>query len=334
MKIFSLKNADIQDLEMFLNRKGFFQVAEKIVKKEKPGEGNMNFVVRVITNQRSFILKQANEYVEKYPHIPAPKERIQIEAQFYKKIASNGMLKQSMPELLYEDLEDDFFILEDLGNTIDYSYLYNREEKLSGSTVIELTNYLNDLHISFAKTDSNAEIENKKMRALNQEHIFYFPFLEKNGFNLNDIQDGLQELSLKYKRDNKLKDKLKTLAAVYLENGRYLLHGDFYPGSWLKTATGIKIIDPEFCFFGPREFDLSVFIAHLTLSNQSEELIKKVQEKYLNFNSLDGELLDALIGVEIIRRLLGLAQIPLRMSLNEKEKMLEKAYHLIIKNDR
>jgi 5-methylthioribose kinase len=38
--------------------------------------------------------------------------------------------------------------------------------------------------------------------------IFWIPFKEENGFNLDDIQDGLQELALPYKKNVELKKTL------------------------------------------------------------------------------------------------------------------------------
>jgi 5-methylthioribose kinase len=43
------------------------------------------------------------------------------------------------------------------------------------------------------------ELVNTELRTLNYEHILNI-LLKKNGFNLDDIQDGLQELALPYKR--------------------------------------------------------------------------------------------------------------------------------------
>ena len=48
---------------------------------------------------------------------------------------------------------------------------------------------------------------NRKLRALNHEHIFIYPLMIDNGFDLNTIQPGLQELSLKYKNNEQLKEK-------------------------------------------------------------------------------------------------------------------------------
>jgi 5-methylthioribose kinase len=161
------------------------------------------------------------------------------------------------------------------------------------------------------------------MRILNHEHIFEFPFLEENGFDLNQIQPGLQEASLPYKRDAVLKAKIHSLGQRYLKTGKTLMHGDFYPGSWLEVASGIKIIDPEFGGLGDAEFDLGVFLAHLDLTKQDPKVDQLVQATY-NL-PLDGDLVQQYRGVELLRRLIGIAQLPVTLNLDEKKSLLARA---------
>jgi hypothetical protein len=49
---------------------------------------------------------------------------------------------------------------------------------------------------------------------------FEYPFKEENGFNLDDIQDGLQ-LALPYKRC-RIKENIERLGSLYLSKGKYL----------------------------------------------------------------------------------------------------------------
>ena len=44
--------------------------------------------LRVQTAERSFILKQSRPWVEKYPAIPAPEERVLVEAAFYEPLSA------------------------------------------------------------------------------------------------------------------------------------------------------------------------------------------------------------------------------------------------------
>jgi 5-methylthioribose kinase len=70
------------------------------------------------------------------------------------------------------------------------------------------------------------------MRKLNYEHIFEYPFKMENGFDLDGIQLGLQALAIPW-LNQQLKDKIGCIRTLYLSKGKYLLHGDYYPGSWL-----------------------------------------------------------------------------------------------------
>jgi 5-methylthioribose kinase len=101
------------------------------------------------------------------------------------------------------------------------------------------------------------------------------------------------------------------------------MHGDFYPGSWLQVSSGIKIIDPEFGGLGDAEFDLGVFLAHLELAEQEEGLCAQVQKHYSL--AVDWTLVQHYRGVEILRRLIGIAQLPVSLNLDTKKSLLARA---------
>ena len=299
-----------------LQKLGFWQSGEKISQISVPGESNMNLVLRIQTNQGSYILKQSKSYVRKYPQIPAPISRIEIEYRFLELLSTDPYLASLSPKVLHYDSTDHLMLLEDLGEGSDYLSIYGGLRQLQPDELIRLVQYLMHLHqlqiADFPNTDG--------MRTLNHEHIFEFPFLEENGFNLNDIQSGLQEVSIPFKRDAVLKAKIHSLGMRYLEAGKTLMHGDFFPGSWLQVASGIKIIDPEFGGLGDPEFDLGVFLAHLDLAQQDEQLSKLVRETYTL--PLDWSLVQQYRGVELLRRLIGIAQLPVSLSLDEKKSLL------------
>jgi 5-methylthioribose kinase len=180
---------------------------------------------------------------------------------------------------------------------------------------------------------TEARLSNIKMRELNHEHMFIYPYLENNGLNLDDILPGLKAIGEPFKQDEHLKRKVEVLGKRYLQDGTTLLHGDFFPGSWLKTDAGIKFIDPEFCFFGDVEFEIGVTLAHLKMANQSEATIEKALKTYKNLNPIDENLCQQFMAVEILRRMLGLAQLPLSLDLSQRESLLKKARALLLDND-
>jgi 5-methylthioribose kinase len=153
--------------------------------------------------------------------------------------------------------------------------------------------------------------------------------MEDNGFNLNNVLEGLQAAAMIYKTDEVFKDIVKKLGEVYLADGQYLLHGDYYLGSFLRTSNGVKIIDPEFCFYGCAEFDLGVLIAHLKMSEQGNEIIVEAIRSYEKAEDFDKKLFNQFIGIEIMRRIIGLAQLPLTLSLEKRVALLKEAKDLI-----
>ncbi|MFB9053469.1 phosphotransferase [Formosa undariae] len=327
--MFILHASEPDKLAHYLKKNDWISKDATLISLTKAGEGNMNCVLRVTTNTGSFIIKQSRGYVEKYPQIKAPENRVLTEADFYTKISKVQAIRNKMPKILGLDTLNNIMLLEDLGQANDFNMLYNLDKNISKEDISVLVSYLNILHQCFSKSEANDELANLEMRKLNYEHIFHYPFLEDNGFDLDTIQEGLQALATPYKNDAILKQKVEQLGTFYMTKGTYLLHGDYYPGSWLQTADGIKIIDPEFCYYGLREFDLGVFIAHLYLSNQEQSVIDKIAEEYSDYHELNSSILNGFIGVEIMRRLIGLAQLPLKSDLKDKQKHLEFAYQLI-----
>lgn len=307
-----------------ISKISFWKTNEKLLKSESAGESNMNVVLRVTTNLRSVIIKQSKPYVNKYPQIPAPIERISVENEFFKAIGKSIPLRNYSPQVMAFIPEEHLLITEDLGKGMDFTGIYSRDFNLTSNQVDELCNYLTALH----QLEPDDFPDNASMKKLNHEHIFHFPFQLDNGFDLNSVQYGLQELSLPFKSNSILKRKIEELGKRYLRQGETLLHGDFYPGSWLKINNGLKVIDPEFAFLGDPEFDLGVMFAHLDLGQQPEEIKTKILQTYSL--PLAPGLLNQYHGVELLRRLIGIAQLPVNMTLREKKQLLEKAEQLIL----
>jgi 5-methylthioribose kinase len=282
----------------------------------------MNLTLRLVTAERSLILNQARPWVEKYPAIEAPASRALVEAAFYRAVASRPAIRAAMPALLGQDPESGVIVLEDLGDARDFTALY-RGERLSESDLEALVSYLVELHRPFP--DGDRIFENRGMRALNHEHIFRLPLA--NGLDLDRITPGLEAAARELKADAGYVARVRELGELYLEDGASLVHGDFFPGSWLRTGRGIRVIDPEFCFLGSAAFDLGVLRAHLHLSRQPElaELALSLYGAGPDFSAMAS----GFAGAEIMRRLLGVAQLPLEAGLEEKRELLALSRALI-----
>ena len=328
---FFLSADEPDSLERHLKEVEWISVDEKIQGIECPGEGNMNLVLRVRTNQRSLIIKQARPWVEKYPQIAAPVKRVAAEAKYYLLHRHHPELRKHTPTPFGHDEENFLLALEDLGENSDFLRIYQRGSVVTHDELGVLVEYINLLHNTDFAEEGRTFPHNGELKALNHEHIFRYPYALDNGFDLDTIQEGLQKASIAYKTDQTLKARVDELGSVYLAKGPCLLHGDYYPGSWLSTEGGIKIIDPEFAHFGRPEFDVGVMLAHMTMAQMPNDLLRAVNDTYQRPSGFDDELAVAFRGVEMLRRIIGLAQLPLELELEEKRDLLEKGRSMILK---
>ena len=295
---------------------------EEILSLENPGEGNMNVVLRLTTDRRSIILKQSRPFVQKYQQIAAPLDRIEVEKLFYEAVKSN-VLNAHIPKILGYDSNHHLLLLEDLGQCEDMVALYQKRE-IDKKELQKLISIIGLIHRTEVSHDFP---ENLEMRKLNHQHIFVLPFMEDNGFSLDEVQPGLQELSMPYKKNEQLKKIIEQVGKKYLSEGDTLLHGDYYPGSWMTEKNNLYVIDPEFSFRGFAEFDLGVMAAHLVMATRKKKYLKQIVTKY--DGTVDKILISQVAGIEIMRRLIGLAQLPLDRTIDEKKFLLKKAYKMI-----
>jgi 5-methylthioribose kinase len=326
---FFLSKEEPEQLADFLRTSKWIATDEQVLLIEKPGEGNMNYVLRVRTDRQSFIVKQSRPWVEKYPQIDAPIERIMVEAQFYDTLSEDPALKAFIPFLKGFKAHDYLMAVEDLGDASDFTTIYQKNEEIKSAELAELMQFISALHRIDVREFREPFPANQELKELNAEHIFEYPYLV-NGFDLDTIQEGLQALSMLYKRNEVLKEKIKALCEVYLGNGDVLIHGDYYPGSWLRTAKGTKVIDPEFAYVGNAELDLAVMVAHLIMAQTDNSLILEGLQNYALPAHFNHSLFAGFCGAEILRRIIGLAQLPLDLSLADKAELLRWAANSVM----
>ena len=278
-----LSIANAKTVAEFSRDQGWLQGG--FISAEIAGEGNMNHTLRIVTDVDSIVLKQSVPYVAKYPDIPAPINRDRVEAAFYQALVGTPMATV-MPTFLGHVPEYHLTAFEDLGPASDCTDAY------SGAAISpdipQLMSWLRDLHQLHITTEV---FTNRDMRTLNHAYIFKIPFEDHGSIDIAQ--------------------RAKDLGNLYLSDGNTLLHGDYYPGSWLRTTDGIRIIDPEFAFAGMAEFDLGVFAAHLAFAGLEDAAIRDALGHYHPTNSFDLRLALGFAGIEVLRRLWGIATLPL-----------------------
>lgn len=325
-------NKNNQDeLRGLLSRNGWLEADEQIVQLEYPGHGNMNYTLRVETDSRSFIIKQSHDHVQRFPQMAAPRDRVLREAEFYTTVADHKMLAKYMPALLGIDRDNNLICLEDIAPAKDFTHLYRNESKLGQEALHEIIGFISALHKNCTLDSANGNIDNMPMRRLLAEHMFEVPLQKDNGIDLNGITPGLQKVARQFQDDENLRHVSSNLKNVYLTDGNSLLHGEYFPGNWLQgNGNGnFYIIDPEFCYYGRPEFEVGILLAHLRMANLQDGIVDEALAIYQPEAGFDETLMSQFMGMEIIRRLLGVSQLPLEVDLAQKEELLQEAASLV-----
>lgn len=292
---------------------------------EPAGQGNMNLVLRAETPGGSVVIKQARPWVEKYPQIDAPIERAAVEAAFYRAVADTPDVASSMPRLLGEARASGAVVLEDLGDAEPLDGRY-RGEPLTDDILRFVCTYSDRVH---GLTADDRRLTNRAMRRLNHAHIFVLPLEQESDVDLDAITPGLAECAERLRSDDEFVRRVRTLGETYLDDGPCLLHGDLHPGSVLDARGGLKVIDPEFTLPGWPTFEFGVIVAHAVLSGRDAGEVLTLA-KVCSVGELDERETLRFAGVEIVRRLIGVAQVPLAADLGEKAAFLDEARQWVL----
>jgi len=284
-------------------------VAGHVQRVSSAGEGNMNLVLRVELDQGSVVLKQARPWVERFPEYPAPVERIRVEKAFYDVVASNPKLQVLCTRVLATDMSSGAIVLGDLGPGPDLRTIY-AEGALSDEDLTRLLSWLDALHST--PVEEPARFANRDLRVMNHEHLFHIPYTDACLDVLDTWVEGLEHVGRALVHDTEFRAGLARLADAYLSDGKILVHGDFHPGSWIRTPSGVRVLDPEFAFMGHGAWDHGMLLAHLVFAHAPQEQWLRVQEA-----SQVPALTRAVAGMEIARRLLGVARTPPAPSLRD-----------------
>ncbi|MEL0647455.1 S-methyl-5-thioribose kinase [Pseudoalteromonas agarivorans] len=234
------------------------------------GDGNLNLVFRVSDEQNnSIILKQALPYARCVGESwPLTLDRARIEAQVL--LNHGAICPKYTAKVLHYNHDYALTILEDLGSLKILRAAQNNAQQFS-KLAQHVATYLS--HTGFYNSDFYLAAQHKKalvkqftnpeLCQITEDLFFSDPYTdhERNNFP-TQLAPQVQAL-----RDNRvLKLEIAKLKANFLSKPQTLLHGDMHSGSIFVDTNTIKMIDPEFGFFGPIGFDIGSFIGNLLLN--------------------------------------------------------------------
>lgn len=247
-------------VEYVYNNVDYFSSIENLTC-EEIGDGNINYIFKVIDRKegKSLIVKQSDVYLRSSGR-PLDINRNNIEARMLE--IEYNLYPSSVPKIYLYDKENALIVMEDIS-----AYKNLRTELMEGHIYTHFANSISeffyrtlipttDIVISRKeKKDRVKEFINPDLCDISEDLVFTEPYY--NYKNRNIITDGLEGFVEDKLYNNldlkcevlKLKDKFQTSA-------QGLIHGDLHSGSIFINETGIKVIDPEFAFYGPIGYDI------------------------------------------------------------------------------
>lgn len=251
---------------------GLFAATEPLTA-EEIGDGNINYVFRVRSEAtgKSIIVKQADRLLRSSGR-PLDLTRSKREAAALRIYATHT--PQFIPQIYHYDEAMSTICMEDIG------YCSNLRKKLMAghplpdqfaehAAAFLAQAVFPSSGLFLPPEQKKAQVQafiNPELCAISETLVFSEPYC--NGKNRNRITAGNEAFVNKMLyTDEALKAAVAALREIFMNNAEALIHGDLHTGSIFigkgATDTSMKIIDPEFAFYGPIGYDLGNLIANL-----------------------------------------------------------------------
>ena len=262
-------------IEYVLDQLEYFGSQEKVEAMEI-GDGNINYVFKVWNPEsgKSIIIKQADTLLRSSGR-PLDMYRNRIEAEILK--IQGELSPESVPEIYHYDEKMYILAMEDIS-----VYKNLRTEMLDGKTFSHfsenITTFLTDtlipttdLFITRAEKKENVKkFMNPELCDISEDLVFTEPYWDYKKRNI------ILEENMNFAEEYLYKDKMLHLEVAklrdrYMNYPQALIHGDLHSGSIFANEIGIKVIDPEFAFYGPIGYDSGNVIGNLCLSWLNKE---------------------------------------------------------------
>ncbi|MBO0454325.1 S-methyl-5-thioribose kinase [Candidatus Enterococcus murrayae] len=232
------------------------------------GDGNINYVFRVVNEatQESLIIKQADVLLRSSGR-PLAIDRNRIEAEILR--LQNNLTPQFVPEVYYYDQKMYALTMEDVSDYQNMRYELI-DKKLFPDFSEEISEYLartllltSDLVLDRAvKKQHVRDFINPEMCDISEDLVFTEPYNDYKQRNI--LTPGNEDFIRENLYENvPLQVEVAMLRNNFMNNAQSLLHGDLHTGSIFINQAGLKIIDPEFAFYGPAGYDIGNVLAHL-----------------------------------------------------------------------
>ena len=258
---------DCDEVIFYVKEKNLFSENADLTVKEI-GDGNINYIFKVENkiDGKSIVLKQADKLLRSSGR-PLDLTRSKIEANILR--IENDLAPHFVPEIYFYDEIMCVLAMEDISEyknlrtdliagKIFPNFADNISEFLSRTLLLTTDLFMN----KFEKKKNVKEFINPELCDISECLVFTEPY--DNNKNRNIITAGNEEFveNMLYKNED-LHFAILKLREKFMNYSQSLIHGDLHSGSIFINEKGIKIIDPEFSFYGPMAYDIGNVIGNL-----------------------------------------------------------------------
>ena len=258
---------DCDEVISYVKEKNLFSENANLTVKEI-GDGNINYIFKVENkiDGKSIVLKQADKLLRSSGR-PLDLTRSKIEANILR--IENNLAPHYVPEIYFYDEIMCVLAMEDISEyknlrteliagKIFLNFADNISEFLSRTLLLTTDLFMN----KFEKKKNVKEFINPELCDISECLVFTEPY--DNNRNRNIITAGNEEFveNTLYKNED-LHFAILKLREKFMNYSQSLIHGDLHSGSIFINEKGIKIIDPEFSFYGPMAYDIGNVIGNL-----------------------------------------------------------------------
>ena len=281
---------DCDEVISYVKEKNLFSENADLTVKEI-GDGNINYIFKVENkiDGKSIVLKQADKLLRSSGR-PLDLARSKIEANILR--IENNLAPHFVPEIYFYDEIMCVLAMEDISEyknlrteliagKIFPNFADNISEFLSRTLLLTTDLFMN----KFEKKKNVKEFINPELCDISECLVFTEPY--DNNRNRNIITAGNKEFveNTLYKNED-LHFAILKLREKFMNYSQSLIHGDLHSGSIFINEKGIKIIDPEFSFYGPMAYDIGNVIGNLYFPLYRAQFFmedSKKKEEFINW---------------------------------------------------
>ncbi|MEO1676900.1 MAG: S-methyl-5-thioribose kinase [Pseudomonadota bacterium] len=238
---------------------------------EEVGDGNLNLVFIVRGASGSVIVKQALPYVR----LVGDSWPLGLQRAFFE---YNALIRQDavdpgiVPAVLHFDETQALIVMEHLT-----PHIILRAQTMAGDRVADLGAVMgrfcartafrcSDLHMEAPKKKADVALfsGNVELCDITETLVFTDPYFdaEMNRHTAPQLDGTVAEL----RSNAALKIEAQHLKRAFTARAETLCHGDLHAGSIMVTGESVRIIDPEFAFYGPMGFDIGMLIGNFLMA--------------------------------------------------------------------